>query len=81
MIEIWGRKNAYNVQKVIWTLHELGIEYKHHDVGSTPGDLENKAFLSKNPHARIPVLWDKNEYIYMGVKHNHKVSSMNIWKQ
>lgn len=64
MIEIWGRKNAYNVQKVIWTLHELDLEYKHHDVGSIPGDLESEAFLSKNPHARIPVLWDKNEFIW-----------------
>jgi glutathione S-transferase len=64
MIEIWGRKNAYNVQKVIWTLHELALEYLHHDVGSTPGDLETEAFLAKNPHARIPVILDKNEFIW-----------------
>lgn len=64
MIEVWGRKNAYNVQKVIWALHELGLEYRHRDVGSTPGDLETKAFLAKNPHARIPVILDKNEFIW-----------------
>jgi glutathione S-transferase len=64
MIEIWGRKNAYNVQKVIWTLHELHLEYIHHDIGSTPGDLETDQFLLKNLHARIPVVLDKNEYIW-----------------
>jgi glutathione S-transferase len=64
MIELWGRRNAYNVQKVILTLHELRLEYIHHDVGSTPGDLETKEFLSKNPHARIPVILDINEYIW-----------------
>jgi glutathione S-transferase len=64
MIEVWGRLNAYNVQKVIWTLHELRLEYIHHDVGSTPGDLDNASFLSRNPHARIPVIRDKAEYIW-----------------
>jgi glutathione S-transferase len=64
MIELWGRKNAYNVQKVFWALHELHLEYIHHDVGSTPGDLETKDFLSINPHARIPVILDKNECIW-----------------
>jgi glutathione S-transferase len=64
MIEVWGRKNAYNVQKVIWTLHELKLDYLHHDVGSTPGDLETDEFLAINPHARIPVVLDQNEYIW-----------------
>jgi glutathione S-transferase len=64
MIEIWGRKNAYNVQKVIWALHELDLKYLHHDVGSMPGDLDNDEFLSKNPHARIPVLLDDHEFIW-----------------
>jgi glutathione S-transferase len=64
MIEIWGRKNAYNVQKVIWTLHELNLEYIHHDVGSTPGELETGEFLSMNPHARIPVILDNKAFIW-----------------
>ena len=64
MLEMWGRKNAYNVQKVTWTLAELGLEYLHHDVGSGEGDLDNKDFLSLNPHARIPVLKDKGVVIW-----------------
>jgi glutathione S-transferase len=64
MIEVWGRNNAYNVQKVIWVLHELNLEYRHHDVGSTPGDLDSEDFRSKNLHSRIPVLLDQDEYIW-----------------
>ena len=27
MLELWGRKNAYNVQKALWVLAELELEY------------------------------------------------------
>lgn len=64
MIELWGRKNAYNVQKVLWTLHELELAYLHHHIGSTPGDLDTAAFLAINPHARIPVIFDSGEFIW-----------------
>ena len=64
MLELWGRKNAYNVQKVTWMLAELGLEYVHHDVGSTAGDLDSVEFLALNPHARIPVLKDKDAIIW-----------------
>lgn len=64
MIELWGRKNAYNVQKVLWALDELGVNFIHHDVGSSPGDLEEKEFLSINPHARIPVVLDESHYVW-----------------
>jgi glutathione S-transferase len=60
MIEIWGRSNAYNVQKVLWMLAELGLESKHYDLGSNPGDLESSDYLAINPHARIPTLRDDN---------------------
>lgn len=64
MIELWGRKNAYNVQKVLWTLGELNIDYVHHDVGSEPGDLDTAEFIKLNPHARIPVLVDDHRAIW-----------------
>lgn len=64
MIELWGRKNSYNVLKVLWTLAELNIEYTHHDVGSNPGDLDSPEFLAINPHARIPVLVDEGSVIW-----------------
>ena len=64
MIELWGRKNSYNVQKVLWTLAELNLEYSHHDVGSSEGELETAQFLAMNPHARIPVLVDNGSIIW-----------------
>lgn len=66
-LELWGRPNAYNVLKPLWLLGELGLEFTHHDVGSSPGDLETPEFLALNPHSRIPVLrhgdavvWESN---------------------
>ena len=56
MIELWGRRNAYNVQKPLWLLAELEIDFKYHDIGSNAGDLETPEFLKLNPQARIPVL-------------------------
>ena len=56
MLELWGRPNAYNVQKTLWLLAELGLEFRHHDIGSNAGDLDTPEFLALNPHARVPVL-------------------------
>jgi len=56
MMDLWGRSNAYNVQKALWLLAELGNDFKHHDIGSSAGELEAPEFLKLNPQARIPVL-------------------------
>jgi glutathione S-transferase len=64
MIELWGRKNAYNVQKVLWTLDELELDYSHHDIGSITGELETAEYLAINPHARIPTLVDSNHIVW-----------------
>ena len=70
MIELWGRSNAYNVQKPLWLMAELELEFKHHDIGSCAGDLETPEFLKLNPQARIPVLqhgaavvWESNSIL------------------
>jgi len=64
LLKIWGRKNAYNVQKVLWFLDELEILFEHVDIGSIPGDLDSKEFLTKNPNGRIPVILDNGTYIW-----------------
>lgn len=64
MIDLWGRKNAYNVQKVLWALDELELEYHHYDVGSLNGDLSTAEYLAINPHARIPTIRDKNGVVW-----------------
>ena len=58
MIKIWGRRSAYNVQKVLWTIGELGLAYQHIDAGGSAGGLDQPDFLAMNPHGRIPVLVD-----------------------
>ncbi len=63
-IELWGRKNAYNVQKIFWVLQELELEFTHHDVGSLPGQLGTPEFLALNPHARIPVVKDNGVIVW-----------------
>ena len=64
MLKIWGRKNAYNVQKVLWLLDELQIAYQHVDVGSIPGDIETPEFTTINPNQRIPVIFHNGTYIW-----------------
>lgn len=64
MIKLWGRANAYNVQKVMWALNELNLTYEQIDVGSNPGDLETESFKQLNPHSRIPVLVDNDAVIW-----------------
>ncbi|HEX3918263.1 MAG TPA: glutathione S-transferase N-terminal domain-containing protein [Caulobacteraceae bacterium] len=58
MITLWGRRNSINVQKVLWTLAELGLAYEHIDAGGDAGGLDDPAFRAMNPHGRVPVLRD-----------------------
>jgi glutathione S-transferase len=37
MLKIWGRKNSINVQKVMWTVAELGVEAEPVDAGMAHG--------------------------------------------
>jgi len=64
MLKILGRPNSYNVQKVLWLLDELSLDYENIDIGSTAGDLDNKAFLALNPHGLIPVLQDEKLIVW-----------------
>lgn len=58
MIRVWGRKTSSNVQCVIWTLAELGLEHERIDAGGTFGGLDTPDFAAMNPNRRIPVLQD-----------------------
>lgn len=55
---IWGRRSAFNVQKVLWMLGELELEAEHIDVGGAAGGLNTAEFLALNPNGTIPVLDD-----------------------
>jgi glutathione S-transferase len=58
MLKVWGRRSAFNVQKVMWVVAELGLSHEHIDVGGAFGGLDDPEFLAINPHGRIPVIDD-----------------------
>lgn len=78
-IRIWGRRSAFNVQKVLWMLGELELAHEHVDAGGAAGGLNSAEFLAKNPNGRIPVLqdgdlviWESHAILrYLAAKYGH----------
>jgi glutathione S-transferase len=58
MLKIWGRPNSINVQKVMWTVGELGLEHERIDVGGPFGGLDTEEYGKLNPNRKIPVVED-----------------------
>jgi glutathione S-transferase len=85
MLRLWGRTTSMNVQKVIWTLGEIGIAYERIDVGGRFGGLEGAAYRALNPNGRIPtieddgvVVWESNAVVrYLGARYSEGV----LWDQ
>jgi len=70
MIKIWGRETSINVQKVMWTAHEIGLDVERIDVGGPHGGLDTPEFTALNPNRKIPVmedgdlvLWESNAIV------------------
>jgi len=64
MLQIWGRANSINVQKVMWTVAELGLEHVRHDAGGKAGGLDTPEFGAMNPHRTIPVIDDNGVVVW-----------------
>jgi glutathione S-transferase len=64
MLKIWGRRNSFNVQKVMWLVGELGLEHQHIDAGGSFGGLDRPEFLQMNPHGRVPVVDDDGVIVW-----------------
>jgi len=64
MLQVWGRRSSFNVQKVMWLIGELGLPHHHIDAGGQFGGLDDPAFLAMNPHGRIPdgdaIVWESH---------------------
>jgi glutathione S-transferase len=58
MLKIRGRPNSINVQKVMWTVGELGLEHERLDVGREFGGLDTEEYGRLNPNRKIPVVED-----------------------
>jgi glutathione S-transferase len=70
MAQIWGRKNSYNVQKVLWCCEELEIPYQRHDAGGRFGVTDQEQYLARNPTGLVPTivdgdltLWESNAIV------------------
>jgi glutathione S-transferase len=61
---VWGRRTSLNVQKVLWTLDELGIEYEHRNAGGSFGGLDDPELVAMNPNGLIPVLRDEQGSVW-----------------
>ncbi len=64
MLKIWGRGDAFNVQKVLWQIDELGLDHEHISLGGSFGGLEEPAFRDMNPHGRVPVIDDDGRIVW-----------------
>ena len=58
MLKIWGRTNSINVQKVMWVVGELGLDFERTDLGGKFGGLDTADHLTRNPHGLIPAIDD-----------------------
>ncbi len=63
-LTLYGRHTSYNVQKVLWLLDELALDYKHIELGSEPADTETAQFVQLNPMRKVPVLADEEHNIW-----------------
>ena len=60
MLVVWGRKNSVNVQKVMWTVGELGLAHERKDVGGPFGGLDTAEYGALNPNRLIPTIVDRD---------------------
>jgi glutathione S-transferase len=66
-LQIWGRANSVNVQKVLWCCAEVGASFERIDAGMQFGRNTETGYLAMNPNGRVPtlvqddfVLWESN---------------------
>lgn len=56
MLKLWGRISSINVQKVVWALDEIGLDYERVDIGGPFGSTPEYQRL--NPNNLVPTLQD-----------------------
>jgi glutathione S-transferase len=55
-LRVWGQPRSINVQKVLWGLEELGLEYERIDAGGSFGRVKEPSYLALNPNGLVPTL-------------------------
>jgi glutathione S-transferase len=77
MLRIWGRRDSFNLQKVMWCVGELGLAHERIDAAGAYGVTDTAAYLAMNPNGRVPtmdddgfVLWESNAIArFLAAKH------------
>lgn len=64
MLTVYGRRNAFNVQKVMWLIGELKLDHTHVPLGGAAGGLDDSKYLAKNPHGKIPLIDDDGTVVW-----------------
>ncbi len=64
MLRIWGRRNAFNVQKAMWAVGEVGQAHERIDAGGAFGGLDTPEFGALNPNRRVPVVQDGETVVW-----------------
>ncbi len=63
MLKLLGRATSGNVQKVVWALEELGLDYEREDYGRQFGNTGGD-YLSLNPNGKVPTLIDGDTVVW-----------------
>ncbi|MBX6329034.1 MAG: glutathione S-transferase family protein [Pseudolabrys sp.] len=58
MIRILGRATSGNVQKVLFLLEEIGLQYAREDYGRQFGNTDTDAYRKLNPTMKVPTMID-----------------------
>jgi glutathione S-transferase len=58
LLKVWGRNTSVNVQKVMWTIAELGLPHERIDAGIAFGNTHTPEYAAMNPNKLIPTLQD-----------------------
>jgi glutathione S-transferase len=63
-LRLWGHPRSINVQKILWALDELDLEFEGIDAGGKFGRVKDADFLTLNPNGLVPTLEDDNAAIW-----------------
>jgi glutathione S-transferase len=64
MLTVYGRATSLNVQVVMWTIAELGLDADRIDAGFGFGGTDTADYRAMNPNGLVPVLRDEHVTMY-----------------